>query len=816
MQKTELVPCDDPLAELLGSSPPPVSPPPASPSAVPVASSSANQSRRSSLSEKSDRQPLISKAVSSDALSGGGAIVYQPSGKPAFHGSSSSGDLLSEVKDSIAGNNSNVPNAFNDRLAGFEEDQGEVNLHSVEEGDDWSDCEGSSIGDFGGEVPPFRLHHLWSKNRSVAASSEPKRLGDKQSDLGYLPGEESQMKIPQTTFVSLTGRMTEGLFHMTNFRMHFTPVREGDPSLKKRNLSVPLTCVEKMEWANKKNAEVTTGKVLFTTRDGRQITFIFPRNLVGKVLECLDNFCFPSSFDQFFAFDYYNSWKNGGALPDPIPEHYDGWKIYDPIAEYRRQGLLSEPASKGYFVTDINAAHKICQTYPPYICLPRGIDPQEIVQVALFRSRGRIPTLTWKHPKSSATLWRCSQPKVGINAARSTEDEKLFRLLSLHNLDNHNIYIADARPKLNAMGNKLTGAGYEMVEFYPNTEIEFMNIQNIHSMRDAYQKMSKACNRVVTGVSVTEASVNHYNWYSSVESSQWLYHIAEVLKATFLMVYKLDAQKATVVSHCSDGWDRTAQLCSLVELCMDPYFRTIRGLFILIEKEWLSFGHKFHERLGYGERNAADDQRSPIFVQWVECLWQLTEQFPTAFEFNSRLLVTLLDEIFSCRFGTFLLNSLLSRESYSIPKRTFSLWTYFFTCHERGLFVNPFYDGTMRKGSDVVLYPTYNMKKINVWEDYWYRWLPSETLHGGIGGGSIFRHSEHCQATSADVKLQAMHRRLKKKIRQLQRQQIGSVGLNELKESPEETKEDPGEEQLIPGEASPTAEQPDELIDVKL
>ena len=42
----------------------------------------------------------------------------------------------------------------------------------------------------------------------------------------------------------------------------------------------------------------------------------------------------------------------------------------------------------------------------------------------------------------------------------------------------------------------------------------------------------------------------------------------------------------------------------------------------LVEKEWLDFGHKFHDRSAHGALNP-DDERSPIFVLWLDCVWQL-------------------------------------------------------------------------------------------------------------------------------------------------------------------------------------------------
>lgn len=71
-----------------------------------------------------------------------------------------------------------------------------------------------------------------------------------------------------------------------------------------------------------------------------------------------------------------------------------------------------------------------------------------------------------------------------------------------------------------------------------------------------------------------------------------------ILIGSVLVAKAICLDNRSVVVHCSDGWDRTAQVVALAELMMDPFYRTIEGLRVLIEREWVFYGHQFQTRLG--------------------------------------------------------------------------------------------------------------------------------------------------------------------------------------------------------------------------
>ncbi|XP_047298093.1 myotubularin isoform X6 [Homo sapiens] len=382
----------------------------------------------------------------------------------------------------------------------------------------------------------------------------------------------------------------------------------------------------------------------------------------------------------------------------------DGWTVYNPVEEYRRQGLPNHH----WRITFINKCYELCDTYPALLVVPYRASDDDLRRVATFRSRNRIPVLSWIHPENKTVIVRCSQPLVGMSGKRNKDDEKYLDVIRETNKQISKLTIYDARPSVNAVANKATGGGYESDDAYHNAELFFLDIHNIHVMRESLKKVKD----------IVYPNVEESHWLSSLESTHWLEHIKLVLTGAIQVADKVSSGKSSVLVHCSDGWDRTAQLTSLAMLMLDSFYRSIEGFEILVQKEWISFGHKFASRIGHGDKNHTDADRSPIFLQFIDCVWQMSKQFPTAFEFNEQFLIIILDHLYSCRFGTFLFNCESARERQKVTERTVSLWSLINSNKEK--FKNPFYTKEINR----VLYPVASMRHLELWVNYYIRWNP--------------------------------------------------------------------------------------------
>lgn len=285
----------------------------------------------------------------------------------------------------------------------------------------------------------------------------------------------------------------------------------------------------------------------------------------------------------------------------------------------------------------------------------------------------------------------------------------------------------------------------------------------------------------------------------ALRRSGWVRHIAALLDGAVLIARNVHIANSHVLVHCSDGWDRTSQLSALAQICLDPYYRTLDGFAVLIEKEFSSFGHKFGDRIGHlcPDRTEfivapSDDvspqaallatvqrglhfqshafkETCPVFHQFLDCTFQLLEQFPARFEFDQSFLMAIHRASHSCEHGTFLFNSEREREAADARKRTRSVWSDLLAPRIRQAYVNaafdPSLDDAQRRASDAdmgVILP--DPKAVQWWSALFRRELaptaeeepvPSpETIVASAGADPVIAILEPAQAPTPQVQLQ--------------------------------------------------------------
>uniref|UniRef100_A0A1B0GAE2 Lateral signaling target protein 2 homolog n=1 Tax=Glossina morsitans morsitans TaxID=37546 RepID=A0A1B0GAE2_GLOMM len=310
------------------------------------------------------------------------------------------------------------------------------------------------------------------------------------------------------------------------------------------------------------------------------------------------------------------------------------------------------------------------------------------------------------------------------------------------------ILIVDARSYTSAVTNRARGGGCECIEYYPSAEIEFMNLGNIHVIRKSFHALRQLCasppdvpKYVQTPFSdLLNSSViifKNFSWLGLLEKTMWFQHLSGLLAASMTVCHAIENKGRPVLVHCSDGWDRTPQIVATAQLCLDPFYRTVdveflnyklsisiltlrflsQGFRILVEREWLSYGHKFADRCGHGPGSDEVNERCPVFLQWLDLIHQIHKQFPCSFEFSMGFLIKLAQHSHSGLFGTFLCNTLKERIENSVFERTFSVWPFL----SGPLYRNPLYISNKNK----VLWPAYNVRDLSLW---------TEVYLGSLGG----------------------------------------------------------------------------------
>uniref|UniRef100_A0A1A8RGE7 phosphatidylinositol-3,5-bisphosphate 3-phosphatase n=2 Tax=Nothobranchius rachovii TaxID=451742 RepID=A0A1A8RGE7_9TELE len=541
--------------------------------------------------------------------------------------------------------------------------------------------------------------------------------------------EDESLQVPfpvlQGEGVEYLGRADEAIIAISNYRLHI--------KFKDSVVNVPLRLIESVESRDMFQLHIIC-------KDSKVVrchfaTFKQCQEWVKRLNRAIAH---PSRLEDLFALAYH-AWCLGGNVDDE-DQHVHLCRPGDHVRyrmemEVRRMGFDTQNVWR---VSDINCNYKLCSSYPQKLLVPIWITDKELESVASFRSWKRIPVVVYRHQKNGAVIARCSQPEISWWGWRNTDDEYLVTsiakachmdtgakgttvsrqrgdapdpsdsdfdssLAGVSGSDDSSVpqklLILDARSYTAAVANRAKGGGCECEEYYPNCEVMFMGMANIHAIRNSFQGLRAVCSQIP----------DPGNWLSALESTRWLQHLSVMLKAATLVSSAVEWEGRPVLIHCSDGWDRTPQIAALAKILLDPYYRTLEGFQVLVETEWLDYGHKFGDRCGHQENTDDVSEQCPVFLQWLDCVHQLLKQFPCLFEFNEAFLVKLVQHTYSCLYGTFLCNNAREREAKNIYKRTCSVWSFLRAGNKN--FQNFLYV----PGHEVVLQPVCHTRALQLW-----------------------------------------------------------------------------------------------------
>ncbi|XP_078741428.1 LOW QUALITY PROTEIN: phosphatidylinositol-3,5-bisphosphate 3-phosphatase MTMR2-like, partial [Lampetra fluviatilis] len=308
---------------------------------------------------------------------------------------------------------------------------------------------------------PARSGRLQSPSASSAASQESLTAGTRvqpqvrpevralrernqlaqMEEAPLLKGEIIAEMAKDVAYICPFTGAARGTLSITNYKLYFKS-SERDPPLV---LDVPLGVVSRVDKVtNTTNRAETAYRLELTCKDIRTLRFAHKVDAQAGVAcslhTALTRYAFPCASSQpLFAFEH----------KEVYPEN--GWRVYDPIAEYRRLGLPNE----SWRISRVNESYEFCDSYPSLLVVPSAARDDDLRRVAAFRARApSIPVLSWIHPESQATVTRCSQPLVGVSGRRCKDDERFLQLVMDANAQSHKIIIYDARPSNNAIANK--------------------------------------------------------------------------------------------------------------------------------------------------------------------------------------------------------------------------------------------------------------------------------------------------------------------------------------------------------------------------
>ncbi|XP_017155825.1 myotubularin-related protein 10-B [Drosophila miranda] len=468
----------------------------------------------------------------------------------------------------------------------------------------------------------------------------------------------------------------------------------------------------------------------------------------GKLIaSALVRFAYPMRHDLSFAYayrePYYSTLGASGVSMYATKNDWARELIRCGATEWQVVSsnsvqLLQNPLQAGKY------------SVPPHFVIPKSCSVDRFLDLSRAFCDSRAAFWVYSYGSSAASLVRLAELQPA--AQQDTKVENIMLEL---------VRKCDERKQLKLL---------QLTDRLPSTQ----------DVLRAYQKLRRLC----TPETPEKFMLQDDKYLGLLEKTNWLFYVSLCLRYSSEAAATLRSSTTCVLQE-SNGRDLCCVISSLTQLLLDPHFRSIDGFQSLVQKEWIALEHPFQRRLGHvyaatnGGEQVLESEQSPVFLLFLDCVWQLLQQFPDEFEFSQTYLTTLWDACFMPIFDTFQFDNQAQRvravKNSPLVLRPVWDWSEQFTDKDKMFFSNPLYQrqrneamshsssaGLQSRRSlavgqpgmaastpsrntinpqlfathssvpqDRYLLPAHRIFDLAVWDQCYYRWLPVLDIRGG-------------------------------------------------------------------------------------
>uniref|UniRef100_A0A8C7C2Z6 Myotubularin-related protein 12 n=1 Tax=Oncorhynchus kisutch TaxID=8019 RepID=A0A8C7C2Z6_ONCKI len=460
----------------------------------------------------------------------------------------------------------------------------------------------SSLGSAGGKsAKPSFVSYVTPEE--IKSEKEPSRK-EKHPDL--LPGEVvfcSASTVLKYTQDDLSQRGVFGVLLCTNFRVSFVsdeaPTEEMGQLFKNKlygENDIPLSCVDNIYGGSEDKRKLITGglvknkypsKMIIHCKDLRvfQFSLSFSKEedakkiFQGIVHHCLE----PKSLRCLFAFSYCENTSY------PEAQRKKQTVMFDSVEDWTQDMKRTKGNCR---VVSENSNFELSPKLPQYFIVPKNVSDEDLTK---YQGKG-LPMWCWSHHSGCALFKTASIPLVQEDNVPQTYMEKMLTAVAHNHL--YSVKTEDLSDTLPTVQDILLSY---------NRFKQFFLIDN-----------------------TTEFWMSDMKWFSSLDNCGWLDIIRQCLQKAVEVVESLEKENTNVLIMEEGGSDLCCVVSSLVQLMLDPYYRTLLGFQSLVQKEWVAGGHAFLDRSNHlhlkdkVEAESPHTQRSPLNCPTV---WDWSVQF---------------------------------------------------------------------------------------------------------------------------------------------------------------------------------------------